>query len=351
MLSIIDATRSYERWLARHVDVITADLRRKHALMAQHPVAFLRATYYRWVQRWPAVCGDVADAPVVLGAGDLHIENFGTWRDRDGRLAWGVNDFDEASMVPYTNDLVRLATSAVFASAATRRAVTLRQICRSILDGYAASLDRGGRPIVLAERHKWLRAIAVSQLKDPEPFWEALAANPRATRVPVSVRRLLNLPRDAADVRVFRRRAGAGSLGLPRFAVLATFEGGLIGREAKTVVPPAVGWLSGRAEPSRSLDLHRRAIRAIDPFFTASREWIVRRLSPDCSKIELADLPRRRDDEKLLRAMGWETANLHLGTAGTSIRRDLSRRPARWLEVATAAMVRAIEEDYRAWCV
>ena len=51
------------------------------------------------------------DAPRVLSVGDLHLENFGTWRDADGRLAWGVNDFDEAAVMPYVLDLVRLATS------------------------------------------------------------------------------------------------------------------------------------------------------------------------------------------------------------------------------------------------
>ena len=42
-------------------------------------------------------------------------ENFGTWRDAEGRLIWGVNDFDEAARMPYALDIVRLATSAVLA--------------------------------------------------------------------------------------------------------------------------------------------------------------------------------------------------------------------------------------------
>ncbi len=47
--------------------------------------------------------------------GDLHIENFGTWRDLEGRLIWGINDVDEAYPVRYPNDLVRLAASAFLA--------------------------------------------------------------------------------------------------------------------------------------------------------------------------------------------------------------------------------------------
>ncbi len=32
----------------------------------------------------------------VLAVGDLHVNSFGTWRDAEGRLCWGLDDFDEA---------------------------------------------------------------------------------------------------------------------------------------------------------------------------------------------------------------------------------------------------------------
>jgi uncharacterized protein (DUF2252 family) len=58
--------------------------------MAEAAFPFLRATFYRWMQIWPEVCPDLAKAPHVLGIGDLHVENFGTRRDAEGRLVWGV---------------------------------------------------------------------------------------------------------------------------------------------------------------------------------------------------------------------------------------------------------------------
>jgi len=63
-------------------------------------IPFFRATFYRWLQLWPELCADLVKAPPVLGVGDLHIENFGTWRDEEGRLIWGVNDLDEAWPAP-----------------------------------------------------------------------------------------------------------------------------------------------------------------------------------------------------------------------------------------------------------
>jgi len=111
-MNIQQATRQYETWLAGHVRVVKSDLGTKHELMAQDAFLFLRATFYRWMQLFPALCPKAASAPTVLAIGDLHVENYGTWRDAEGRLMWGINDFDEAFPLPYTIDLVRLAASA-----------------------------------------------------------------------------------------------------------------------------------------------------------------------------------------------------------------------------------------------
>ncbi len=114
-MNIVESTHAYERWLNQHTPLIPAELRRKHSAMTESQFSFMRATFYRWVQIWPEICRDWTRAPRVLVVGDLHVENFGTWRDIEGRLVWGINDFDEAASMPYANDLVRLATSALIA--------------------------------------------------------------------------------------------------------------------------------------------------------------------------------------------------------------------------------------------
>src|SRR5208282_3351182 len=105
-MRIKKATKKYETWLAKNIAIVPADLALKHTRMAADPFQFLRATFYRWMQVWPQVCPDLARPPQVLAVGDLHVENFGTWRDKEGRLIWGVNDFDEAWPMAYTIDLV-----------------------------------------------------------------------------------------------------------------------------------------------------------------------------------------------------------------------------------------------------
>lgn len=89
-MNIIKSTHKYEDWLRHHTVVVEPDLHLKHRLMKKNIFMFLRATYYRWAQVWPEVCLESAAAPRVLAVGDLHIENFGTWRDIEGRLTWGA---------------------------------------------------------------------------------------------------------------------------------------------------------------------------------------------------------------------------------------------------------------------
>lgn len=43
--------------------------------------------------------------------GDLHVENFGTYLNSDGRLVFDINDFDEAYLGHFTWDLQRFAAS------------------------------------------------------------------------------------------------------------------------------------------------------------------------------------------------------------------------------------------------
>src|SRR5262249_42585505 len=147
-----EATKSYEAWLANHTRVIEADLQIKHQKMSADIFSFMRATFYHWIELWKERCAELANAPVVLAVGDLHVENFGTWRDQEGRLVWGVNDFDEAFSLPYTNDLVRLALSAHLAISANSLTLKPAEACAAILRGYVAGFNNGGCPLFFSEK-------------------------------------------------------------------------------------------------------------------------------------------------------------------------------------------------------
>jgi uncharacterized protein DUF2252 len=349
-MNIVKATARYEAWLSRHVRLIKPDLVLKHKQMRSDPFPFFRATFYRWAQVWAGICESEAKAPRVLAVGDLHVENFGTWRDAEGRLIWGVNDFDEAWRLPYTNDLVRLATSALLAQMSCEPKGGIE----SILQGYRDCVDAGGKPFALAEHHHALRQMATARLHEPEKYWEKLHALPDVRkRAPAGARKAIArvMPESGIDFRMVHRIAGLGSLGRERYVALAEWRGGTVAREAKALAPSGCVWARTGKKTGTGPILYQRvldrAIRSRDPFVRLQKRWIVRRLAPDCSRIELSALPAERDELRLLHAMGWETANVHLGSIQPrALARDLKKRPRGWLFHAARAMEKAMLADF-----
>jgi len=352
---IFRSTSAFEKWASRHVNLIPSDVKRKHRLMAKAAFPFFRATFYRWAQWWPLVCPELVHAPQVLAVGDLHVENFGTWRDLEGRLIWGVNDFDEAWPAAYTVDLVRLVASAYLAIQEEHLSIPKKRAWQMVEEGYRDSLAKGGGAFVLAEHHRWLRLLALNKLRDPVVFWKKIVACPRYKGdLPKDVWRLVHasLPMSAYHFELKSRIAGLGSLGHPRVLALATWDGAHVVREAKQLTPSAWIWARGLSSSEvLSRKLVESAIRLRDPHVHFAEHWVVRRLAPDCSHIEIGTLPKERDEEKLLYFMGWETANIHFGSprAIPAVRRDLARRKGRWLHQAAKDMMKATLADWDVW--
>ena len=226
-MNIVEATHAYEAWLAAAIPapLNQPDLDYKHKRMADsdNPFPFLRGTYYRWAQQWATAVGDAADAPRVLSVGDLHVENFGTWRDVDGRLCWGVNDFDEADELPYMHDLVRLAVSVRFAKKAGGLDVGLGEGCATILDGYQKCLAANGQPFVLEEHHPGLRKLPMSAEREPCEFLRTMTTFPHDPEPKLSEDALSALIESAGDRRevsgtVEGNRMGASVASIHRLA-------------------------------------------------------------------------------------------------------------------------------------
>jgi len=361
LANVVEATEDFERWVARQVQIVPGDLSLKHRHMAEAVFPFLRATFYRWAQLWPEVCPELSRAPRVLAVGDLHVENFGTWRDAEGRLVWGVNDFDEAWPASYTADLVRLTASAYLAIEDQHLVVTRREAREAIESGYRDAIAKGGGPYVLAEEHNWLRKVALSKLRDPVRFWQKIEACPDFRgKLPPSIHGLLRgcMPVKQPTLEMKTRIAGLGSLGHPRVLGLSQWHGAHIVREAKRLTRSAWLWAQsggGKSGTDREQlqqeNIVRRAVRIPDPHMHFLNGWVVRRLAPDCCHIELSSLPEERDEERLLYSMGWEAANLHLGSLEkvASLKKDLARRKGRWLRDAAKAMAEATTKDWNLW--
>jgi Uncharacterized protein conserved in bacteria (DUF2252) len=353
-LNMREATASYEQWMRRCTTVISSDLRSKHEQMKESPFLFLRGTFYRWAQQWWSICSGLCDAPEVLAVGDLHVNSFGTWRDVEGRLCWGVDDFDEAFRLPYTNDLVRLAASLKIVVDAEGLSIRVKAGCDAILEGYVQSLKSGGSPVVLAEREQKLEKLGVDSFKQPTDFWDKLNRLPAIRHeLATDLRRALEktLPDPQMEYKVVRRQAGLGSLGQQRFVAIGEWRGGYVAREAKAVLPSACVWLSGEVghRQSNYETAISSAVRSPDPFQVIQGSWLVRRLSPDSNPIDIQTLPKHSDEHMILQAMGAEAANVHLGTRRQAVRilKDLGKRKANWLRDSANHMAAAVEKDWK----
>lgn len=399
-MNIIESVDNYEKWLRQQLsgDVFERDFDEKHEKMTDGAFQFLRATYWRWAETIYTRCPDLKDGPEVLAVGDIHIENFGTWRDEEGRLVWGVNDFDEAAYMPYAIDIVRLATSAILAKE-MGLSITAREICGSILQGYADGMkSETPKPFVLDRKHHDMRKLFVVDDNERTDFWKKfdpknIAAafekaggkdkRPKIRPVgepPEQHERVLRRARVDSTVELdyFERTAGTGSLGRPRYVGIGEWRGDLTVRETKAMVPS--GWVLAHGGSQRLLceEIAWGRNRAPDPSYRLRGHVLVRRLSPNDFKIEVKEAKKKdgkkKEDKKAktpeteqdnhkavdpntlvnavrLRDMGRDLASIHRGTRGRrkEIVADLKRRGAAWLLAAATAAQAQVEKDWEGW--
>ncbi len=354
MTGINQSTRAYHRWLESELGpaFVSADLPKKYRRMAAGPLSFLRATYWRWAETVLDVCPELADAPAVLAVGDIHLENFGTWRDADGRLVWGVNDHDEAANMPFVLDLVRLATSAILARA--RGNLPARDICKELLAGYKDGLDAPG-PFVLDDGHKWLRKRVIVPEGERKAFWRGLqkdlVVDGEPPLPPFVIALRAAVPEPPVEMEFARRVTGAGSLGRLRILGWGNWRGARLIREAKAVAPSAWARLHDRgATRLRCIEASTGTFRAPDPWLRLEGRIILRRLSPNNRKIGVEDGLDILLAPRMLRAMGRELASVHAASGkATDLRAHLGRRRKGWLFDAAAKMVAATIADQKSF--
>jgi uncharacterized protein (DUF2252 family) len=82
----------------------------KYRLMLENAFRFFRGTCHLFYEDL-AAAGKVPMGPLGWICGDLHLENFGSYRSDNDQVYFDLNDFDEAILAPVTWEVVRLTTS------------------------------------------------------------------------------------------------------------------------------------------------------------------------------------------------------------------------------------------------
>ena len=244
---IIDYNRDFSRHLPEKLAKLTAS-----------PFTFFRATFHLFThdirrgsfRRWPTAA---ASGQIV---GDLHTENFGTFRSINGSIVYDINDFDETTAAAYEYDLRRLAASLLLTG--LDNGMKLGDgvnATEAAIQSYIEAIDRMGRFRTRAEFEAEPEAPEVQTLlktageksrpefmsklaKESEPgkFSFALDDPSKYRRVKPKVREEAKrrLPVFLADCLapknaqpgnytfqdIADRVAGAGSLGRERYAIL-----------------------------------------------------------------------------------------------------------------------------------
>ena len=209
---------------------------------------------------------------------------------------------------------------------------------------------------MLEEEHGWLRRLGMSKLRHPATFWQRLDSLPTARGVDRTAAAAIvaAMPARNLSIRFARRVAGMGSLGRPRIVGIAHWQAGagrargqgaravglaVGGRARPTVGDPLPGDHRPRDSRPRPDGPRRRRLVGPSPRARTARASS----SPIC--------PSGHDEARLLHAMGFETANIHLGSPGAARRigKQLAARKPRWLHDSAKIFSAEVVRDWRAW--
>ncbi len=338
----------------------------KYAKMAQSPVLFLRGACHLFYDCLPNA-SVFRDPPLAWCCGDLHFENFGSYKGDNRQVYFDINDYDEAALAPATWDMVRLLTS-IQCGADDMRATRDEALAasRSCLDAYRAALIEG-KPFSVEpqsstglvsrflnglharKRADFLDKRTVRKGQRRRLFIDGVKAQPvsDATR-----QRLIEFMQEFAQTRpdskffsvldVAVRIAGTGSLGVARFVVLVEGKGSPDGNyllDIKEAKPSALlSYLTriGVKQPAWQDEADRvvtvqKMMQAVNHAFLQAVKfdggpYVLRGLQPSEDRVAIGDWGEKRQRlEEVVSTMGRVLAWDQLRAAGRSGSAEVDR--------------------------
>ena len=345
-----------KRIQAYNADRIPALVALKYKNMRADPFAFFRGTDHLFYEDWP-VDSALNSAPLTWICGDLHFENFGTYKGENRLVYFDVNDFDEGALAPCTWDVARFLTSLLLASPGLQISdEDSLSLCQHFLETYFDTLAKGQlhsveRANATGLVKKLLRALKSRLRKDfldertrkTKTGRKFKADNTRYLPIPDDERQrvaemIQALAKRENNEKFYKihdiafRIAGTGSLGIKRYAVLIEGRGSpgenfiLDVKEARAsaLQPylriPQPGWAS---HADRIAAIQKR-FQGMSPALLATakmenKTYLVKELQPFEDRVNLADLAGKpRAARNLVTTMAEIVAWGELRSAGRS---------------------------------
>lgn len=327
-------------------------LERKYDRMAEGLYLFFRATSSIFYEDF-AKHFTTNDPIRVWGCGDLHLQNFGTYKAENRLVYFDVNDFDDALLLPATWELSRMLTSIYLAGEELDLEKSeCNTLVKAFLSSYTKTLSLG-KPIDIERR------TASGMLKD---FLENLEKRRRKDlikerTVKSDEGRKLNLEtgkvlpltsnqrekvekllqdwpqqhpnpffRSICDVGI--RVTGTASLGLERFVILVESPNGkLYLLDLKEARQSTLAPLATLPQPTWPTEAHRivgvqsRVTNVLPTLLSAvvsfDSSFVLKELQPEQDKFDFNYWDGELESlEELIRIMATTTASGHLRSAG-----------------------------------
>jgi uncharacterized protein (DUF2252 family) len=327
----------------------------KYRAMRASAFSFYRGTAHLFWEDAREQRASIPDAPNAWACGDLHLENFGSYRGANGLAYFDLNDFDEAALAPATWELARIVTSIyVAAPSLTLDRSDATMLATGFLSSYQAALSDGKalwieRATATGMVRTLLRRVkrrTLAALLDSRTTWRGgqhlLRIDGRRTlsvtgaereRLLMVFDRFLKTHLEGRQFTILdiaRRIAGTGSLGIRRYVLLVRDDEVpekcilLDAKEARPSVLARSAGIEQRAwesEADRVVQLQHR-MQAVAPALLRAATiggtpFIVRELQPTEDRLSLADAcdsPRRL--RGAMRSMAHTTAWAQLRSSG-----------------------------------
>jgi uncharacterized protein (DUF2252 family) len=224
-------------------------LKLKYSAMAKDAFVFLRGTCHLFYQDLP-IEGVFKSAPPVWSCGDLHLQNFGTFKGDDRLVYFDINDFDESLLAPCTWDIARLLTSLIVGTRTLNVSdKDALQLCTYFLEIYTQELATGkDRTVHGAVSTGLVRELLIglktrkrkdfldqrTEIKNKQrslkliPGKTTVATELEQKKITEAIALWAKTQPDSEFYKVLdmaHRIAGTGSLGLDRFVILVEGNG------------------------------------------------------------------------------------------------------------------------------
>lgn len=326
----------------------------KYRALADNPFSFLRGTCHLFYADLPA--GSLLDeAPAAWLCGDLHLENFGSYKGENRLVYFDLNDFDEAMLAPAHWELARFLVSVlVAAESLSVRPPEAIALCHCFLDAYTAALRDGkarwveratssgmvrdllrglrlrSRPALLDSRTDSQGGKRRLRLDGKKALPVDAAERKKVTDFMAAYADMQGTPGFFKVLDVARRIAGTGSLGVERYVILVRGRGGADGNfllDLKHAPGSALAPYARLAQPVWTSEAERvvsvqRRVQAVAPAFLAAatigeRSYVLKELLPSQDRLALNLWNGKlRRLEGVMRTMGEIVAWAHLRSSG-----------------------------------